>query len=248
MIIGKRYQNEIPNFIQSNCVYHTPIYINGNIFHVAILDNGRFFLVKKMEIMGSYNIISSDKENTYVPPARKLTSDDIQMFMPYRQIEGENDDIVLYYLIIVHSSLHIVRHQYPKSISFHSKMNDVIDAKVLENNYVEIILKEPHLPIITNFKKERRKCGKSDKSADFHYNTDLVFIDNKLDCLINEIAIINSEKNKHYHKYQKYKSLVPDSLRTNDDCPLHKFGDVWQKFYNEKLVIGIPVLNTAIER
>ncbi|KAL1380286.1 hypothetical protein pipiens_003596 [Culex pipiens pipiens] len=66
-----------------------------------------------------------------------------------------------------------------------------------------------------------------------------------------ELAMIRETTAKLYARLNQRLKQVPGLLRTenpDEKRPLVKYGDIWTKVHNERLVVGIPVFNCTYKR
>ncbi|XP_039442587.1 uncharacterized protein LOC120423015 [Culex pipiens pallens] len=165
----------------------------------------------------------------------------------------------LFYLVEIERHLVVVERQGEPSVKFvhNQTFEGFIQLSITENEerpgheVVKIYQEQSVEPTVMDFQSFR--VVPSDLSVNnftcFHEILKSLRDRSAEKCA--ELAMIRETTAKLYARLNQQLKQVPGLLRTenpDEKRPLVKYGDIWTKVHNERLVVGIPVFNCTYKR
>lgn len=217
---------------------------------VFLVDNSYVYEVKKKSIISSLLLQqnSNDEKLTEQMQIDGAGNDRLQGFCRYDECSVKS----VYILILVHSNLFVVQ---KKDFGLYKMYNNVKDFQIVDelsdgNCKVEIQFHGSSM-LTTNFLDYIEKSTSSSKDSFSGIEDAISEMRNNTNEIKGQIAQLEASMDKLFLSVNRNLKFVPNSLisdSADEKQPLVRYGDIWTKLHNEKLVIGIPVLNCTYKQ
>uniref|UniRef100_A0A1Q3G226 Uncharacterized protein n=1 Tax=Culex tarsalis TaxID=7177 RepID=A0A1Q3G226_CULTA len=165
----------------------------------------------------------------------------------------------LFYLVEVERHLVVVERQDQPAVKFvHNQTYEgFIQLSITENEerpgheVVKIYLEHSVEPTVTDFQTFRVVPTDMSVNNFTCFHEILKSLKERSAERRAELAMIRETTAKLYDRLNQRMKHVPGLLRTenpDEKRPLVKYGDIWTKVHNERLIVGIPVFNCTYKR
>ncbi|GAB0096285.1 hypothetical protein DMENIID0001_117710 [Sergentomyia squamirostris] len=236
------YKKHLPQFLQNTerVIFTKIIKIRSdNEFVAVITRNGIYFELWNKEILRECCLNSSEDE----------LSGDVTMDIFYLY-SGESGRQV-FYLIKIGEKLFVVKRKND-TLNLVRRECGVVSARVADKsgrgNATVVITKTDGSRIESNFNDENLTENEESQEPSIFLLGYLETHNRKLEC---GLEMRGNVVRKELHKMRHVTKYGPPEMHDgapDEASPLVKYGEVWVKFHNDRIILGIPVFNTTYTR
>lgn len=228
----------IPQKLLKNSIFTQKIRVNPTLTHHILIDKvGNLFEIGEK---GVTNVILLEN--------LKTNTIEFQLFYSYKKSERK-----VFYLVLAASHLYVIlREKSLKVIKTYENVSNVqvIDTNNTGNAHVEITLSDEMSSIVTDFSESDNE-SQEDTELEQSFTKILKTVQNSARETHKKFMEATESYSELYQKVCEKVKFMPKYLRSSnplENTVLIPYANHWIRIHNQKLVLGLPILNVTYQR
>ncbi|XP_029726147.1 uncharacterized protein LOC109621675 [Aedes albopictus] len=267
--------NEIPRSLLDRLLFVERIVLGRNSSVLAVITADRQLLeVKERSIVACVDLgggsgvedvgrsvheppVVSSIFGTLSPKESDESRDQRIVLTVFRSFDGS--DRKLFYLLELDRKLLVVEREQSPCVKFvlRESFEGFIKLLITERDdrvgcpVIKIYVEQQLEPIVTDFHAHRVESSAASVNNFTCFHEILKSLKERVNQRRAELAALQTVTGELFERMNGQLKHVPSLLRTenpDERQPLVKYGDVWTKVHNDRLVIGVPVFNCTYKR
>jgi hypothetical protein len=254
--MNEKVLSEVPECIKKNLIYCDKIfYSRKNYYLLGITKNREVIEIKDFSILSicelteEEELFEDDSQDFLIPNDPKNSSYKITPFF-----HVNNEERQTFFLVSRESKLFVIKRANQKLL-LHAQYKNVEKFEFIEgssgNSIVQISYHgqstRSNISFASNeFQPEPESVGNCEIVS--NVLKDLKIKTKKVESKIRQLEIDTKKSLKSLEERLKFVPITMRSDSIEEKFPLIRYGDIWTRTHNGRLVIGVPLFNCTHER
>ena len=246
--------------LKSSLVKEVPEKLKGSLvlcerffnFVYLLSSNNNFYEIKDRHILSSCFLeFTKDENEEQFTEKMQVDIDNLSRLQVYCSYENSVKNVFI--LVLIQNHLFVIKKKDDlKVIKVFNYVNDIQIVDELNDGGCKVEIQIGTETLTTDFSEDsdQNNSRLSFKSFPALQEVLLDIKKNTIDANV-KLQTIENSMDQMYHAVDNEGKFLPNSYRSDcmdEKVPLIKYGDIWTKIYNERLVIGVPILNCTYKR